>query len=397
MTFARFMELALGHPKLGYYSRVDRLLGPRGDFATAPALSPFFCRTLARLVSELAEAALEAEIVASGRVPAVVELGGGEGQLAQAVLAYWAKERPEWRGRIAYRIWEIAPGLRRRQQAVLAPFRRSGWQTGWGESLAEVCAQTAPLVMVGNEFLDALPVHLVRIENEAAQELYVGVEAQPAGRTLGLRWGPPCPEAQRELAFLFAPVAENAGNEDLLSSRPASWLAELARHTQDGLLELRPAVGNFLREAAALMPAGTLVTVDYGEWFAGVSGGAACPGVAESLRRRTLRGYFKHQLSLDLLARPGRQDLTADVDFAALDFHGSRCGFETVVFTTLSAFLRAGGAEQELATLDRAWQDASTDPLTADREATVLRTLLDEEALGRSFKLMLQVRDLAQT
>jgi hypothetical protein len=69
VTFARFMELALTHPTLGYYSRADRLLGRRGDFNTAPALSPFFNRTLARLVTELLDAALLAGGPDAGRHP----------------------------------------------------------------------------------------------------------------------------------------------------------------------------------------------------------------------------------------------------------------------------------------------------------------------------------------
>ena len=95
----------------------------------------------------------------------------------------------------------------------------------------------------------------------------------------------------------------------------------------------------------------------------------------------------------DPLARPGKQDLTADVDFAAVDLHGRRHGFQTVLFTTLAAFLRAGGAEAELqALLDGAGATAS-DPLEADRQATVLKNLLDERDLGGAFKLMVQARE----
>ena len=141
------------------------------------------------------------------------------------------------------------------------------------------------------------------------------------------------------------------------------------------------------------MPSGTLVNVDYGEWFPGVPQAGECWGLEErALRRRTVRGYFKHQLVLDPLARAGRQDLTADVDFAALDLHGRHQGFETVLFTTLAAFLRAGGAEDE----DRGarWQgSAAADALEADRQATVLENLLDERDLGGAFKLMVQVRE----
>jgi SAM-dependent MidA family methyltransferase len=139
-----------------------------------------------------------------------------------------------------------------------------------------------------------------------------------------------------------------------------------------------------------------------------------------------VRGYFKHQLVPDPLARPGRQDLTADVDFAAVDLHGREEGFETVLFTTLGRFLRGGGAEDELQALRSrseapAWATASalaaqaasatasatasalapqaapaelasSDPLEADRQATVLENLLDERDLGSVFKVLVQVR-----
>jgi SAM-dependent MidA family methyltransferase len=109
--------------------------------------------------------------------------------------------------------------------------------------------------------------------------------------------------------------------------------------------------------------------------------------------RRSVRGYFKHQLILDPLARAGRQDLTADVDFGALDLHGRREGFETVVFTTLAAFLRGGGAEEELRKLRAVIAEGGTDVLEADRQATVLENLLNESDLGSAFKVMVLVRD----
>jgi len=94
------------------------------------------------------------------------------------------------------------------------------------------------------------------------------------------------------------------------------------------------------------MPSGSLVNIDYGEWFPGVPHCGEPWGLEGRVRRaKTARGYFKQQMIADLLARPGRQDLTADVDFAALDLHGRRQGFESVLLTTLAAFLRAVGRE----------------------------------------------------
>lgn len=378
VTFARFMELALTHPTLGYYSRADRLLGYRGDFNTAPALSPFFCRTLARLVTELVDAALGAEGGApqgryTGDRPSVVELGGGEGHLAAAILGSWEAERPELRGTVAYRILEMGSGLRARQAEALQALVAHGWDVGWGETLEEACSGARPLVIVGNEFLDTIPVHLVRVAEADLTEAYV--RSTPMGG-LEQTWGPVSDAAAGEIEALFG----------------APDPARLARLSADGFIEVFPGMAMSLRQMAGLMPAGSLVNVDYGEWFDGVPRDGEPWGLQEGVfRKRTVRGYFKHQRALDLLARPGRQDLTADVDFAALDRHGRQQGFETVLFTTMAAFLTAGGAAAELQALVA--REAGGDVLDDDRQATVLRSLLDGSDLGGAFKLMVQVRE----
>jgi len=375
VTFARFMQLALTHPTLGYYSRADRLLRRGGDFSTAPAISPFFNRTLARLVNELLDAALA---TAPPEKPSVVELGGGEGQPAATILGSWATERPELLGKLSYRFVEIAPGLRRRQAAAVADVVAAGWEVGWGSDLAAACAGSRPVVVVGNEFLDTFPVHLLGLEAETLREAYVAAQHGELTQV----WGEVSEKAGAEIDFLF-------GTRDP---------RRLQNFSEDGLLEVRPAVAGLLRQVAELMPSGSLVNIDYGDWFAGVTGVAGAPACGHAplpeggaRRRRTVRGYFKHQLA-DPLARPGRQDLTADVDFAAVHAHGRRYGLQTVLFLTLSAFLRAGGAEDELRDL-RTNLETLPDPLEADRQATALENLLDERDLGNAFRLLVQVKE----
>ena len=387
------MEIALTHPGLGYYSRADRLLRHGGDFSTAPAISPFFNQTLARLVTELVDASLAAATIDR---PSVVELGGGEGHLAEGILRYWHNERPELREKIAYRVLEVGAGLQRRQAAAVDEFGAAGWDIGWGTDLDEACAGTRPVVIVGNEFVDAMPVHLVAVGGDGLREAYV----QLTPPSLGQAWGELSAAAAAEIELLFG----------TLDPRRLSAL------TEDGILEIFPGLGGLTRMVATVMPSGSFVNIDYGEWFPGL------PQVGErwglegrTKRRRTIRGYFKHQMVLDPLARAGRQDLTADVDFAALDLHGRQVGLETVLFTTLAAFLRGGGAEGELQALraaaatatasaetvaaaatppDAAVPAAATaDPLEADRQATVLQNLLDERDLGGAFKLMVQVKE----
>ena len=147
VTFARFMEIALSHPTLGYYSQADRLLRHGGDFSTAPAISPFFNRTLARLVTELVDAALalspaapSADRSRASATPSVVELGGGEGQLAEGILRFWDDERPDLREKVAYRIVEVGARLRQRQAEAVESLVAAGWDVGWGlESGRGVC------------------------------------------------------------------------------------------------------------------------------------------------------------------------------------------------------------------------------------------------------------------
>lgn len=380
VTFARFMEMALTHPILGYYSRADRLLRHGGDFSTAPAISPFFNWTLARLVTELVDASLAAATIDR---PSVVELGGGEGHLAEGVFRYWQSERPELREKIAYRVLEVGAGLQRRQAAAVEELVAAGWGIEWGADLEEACAGTRPVVIVGNEFVDAMPVHLVAVDDDRLREAYV----QATHPSLVQTWGELSAAAAAEIELLFGTLDPR----------------RLSAFSEDGILEVFPGLGELTRQVATVMPSGSFVNIDYGEWFPGL------PQVGErwglegrTRRRRTIRGYFKHQMVLDPLARAGRQDLTADVDFAALDLHGRREGLETVLFTTLAAFLRGGGAEGELRALRAAAAATATsstetaaaaDPLEADRQATVLENLLDERDLGGAFKLMVQVKE----
>jgi SAM-dependent MidA family methyltransferase len=128
--------------------------------------------------------------------------------------------------------------------------------------------------------------------------------------------------------------------------------------------------------------------------------GPCCPGASferdragEDAYRRTIRGYFRHQLVVDPYARVGHQDLTADVDFRAVDLHGSATGFETVLFTTVADLLRADGGQDRLSELRGRALSPSTDALQAGREAQVLENLLDPGRLGGAFKAMLQVRE----
>ncbi len=137
LDFARYMQLALYAPGLGYYSAGSTKLGPSGDFVTAPELSGLLARALARtLRAELAE-------IAS---PAILELGAGSGALAAQLLDALADLRP------SYLILEPSADLRERQGRALARF---AGRVSWLDRLPERPNMNA---VVANEVLDALPV-----------------------------------------------------------------------------------------------------------------------------------------------------------------------------------------------------------------------------------------------
>jgi SAM-dependent MidA family methyltransferase len=269
---------------------------------------------------------------------------------------------------------EVGAGLRERQAAALDELSAAGWDVGWGVNLDSACVGVRSVVVVGNEFLDSLPVHLVQAGQAALREVYV--TNGPSG--LGQTWGDLSDEAAAEIERLF-------GTLDPLRLRGLG---------DDGFLEVRPGVGGLMRQVARVMPSGSLVNIDYGEWFPPLPACCQLQGAERASRRgRTIRGYFKGQMVMDPLKRAGGQDLTADVDFSAVDLHGRREGFEMVLFTSLAAFLRAGGAEQEVHHLHTRAADAQADLLEADRQATVLANLLDQQDLGGIFKVMVQTKE----
>ena len=129
ISFARYMELVLYEPGLGYYAAGARKLGAGGDFVTAPELTPLFARTLARQAAQLLQPG-----------DAILEYGAGSGALAAAVLSEIS---------VPYFVLETSPDLKQRQQRSL------GGSVQWLERLPDRFRG----VMLANEVADAMPVH----------------------------------------------------------------------------------------------------------------------------------------------------------------------------------------------------------------------------------------------
>jgi SAM-dependent MidA family methyltransferase len=287
IPFARYMELALYAPGLGYYMAGARKLGPDGDFVTAPELGPLFGHTLARQVAQGLESA-------GGDI---LEIGAGSGALAASLL-----EELERLDRLPerYLILELSPELRARSRDTLAArvphlMERVAW--------LNVLPPALTGVVVGNEVLDAMPAHIVRIRAGATEE---------AGVTLG----------RGAAAFEWA-------------HRPAAGeLADAVRLLQltEGVTtEIGLVARAFVASVAKILERGIALFIDYGfpraEYYHPQRG------------EGTLMCHYRHRAHADPFFLPGLQDITAHVDFTAIAEAAHGAGVDVLGYATQAQFL----------------------------------------------------------
>jgi SAM-dependent MidA family methyltransferase len=327
--FDRYMDLALYAPGLGYYTGGAAKLGASGDFVTAPELSSLFSATLARQFAELLPAA-------GGDV---LELGGGSGRMAADLLmALDALGRLPAR----YLILELSSDLRARQQQRIGALPdRISRRVQWLDRLPERFSG----VIVGNELLDALPVHLVVRREEGDFER--GVVCRDEG-----------------FAFEDRPLLEGELSRAARTLElPAPYLAEIA-------LRARALV----RSLASLLERGVVLFIDYGF------------GRAEYYHpqrsRGTLMCHYRHRAHDDPFFLPGLQDITAHVDFSAVARTAVQAGLALLGYTTQAHFLINLGITELLARTPPE-QPADYLPLAAQTQK-----LLSPSEMGELFKVI---------
>ncbi len=265
ISVARYMTLALLDPRAGYYTTRDPF-GAAGDFITAPEISQMFGELIGLWAADLWQRL--------GAPPRVVlaELGPGRGTLmADALRA--ARALPAFRAALTPWLVEASPRL-----AQIQAERLAGSGAQWADDLAGLPGD-APLIVVANEFFDALPIRQFVRRGRVWHERLVGLDDGGA------------------LAFALAP--EPGHLDDLL---PAAILDG----APDGAV-------------AEICPAGRAIAGDLGRRLAAQGGGALiidygppAPGTGDSFQAVRRHGFHK------VLADPGQADLTAHVDFAAL-------------------------------------------------------------------------------
>ncbi len=311
----------MGESNALYYAARDPL-GATGDFVTAPEISQMFGELIGLALTDLWHRAGRPELVH------YVELGPGRGTLASDALRAMAQHgfAPQ------VHLVEGSPALRRVQQEAVpgAVFH---------DDLGSL-PDDGPLLLVANEFLDALPIRqLVRTE-AGWRERMVGLD--------------------EEGAFAFF-----AGSKPMDAAVPPG----LADAEPDTVLETCPAAVAVVEEVARLLArqGGAALFIDYGH--------------AEPRTGSTLQAVRRHQ-KVHVFAAPGEADLTAHVDFAAVAEAAQAQGARSLGTMEQGSWLRALGLEQRAAALSARFPDRS------EELARAVERLAGPEQMGLLFKAM---------
>jgi SAM-dependent MidA family methyltransferase len=325
IPFNRFMDLCLYAPGLGYYSAGLSKFGEDGDFVTAPEISPLFSRCLARQCAEVGGD--------------ILEFGAGRGVMAADILLELKEQGclPDH-----YFILELSADLKQRQQAMIqdkAPdlFERVVWLEQLPDSFSGM--------VLANEVLDAMPVHVFNIKDDKIGEQYVALEGDQFVWQTG--------DASSD--ELHAQVKQIKTEQEL----PQGYVSEI-----------NLSLTGWINSIAGIMKKGAVLLIDYGY---------PCHEYYHPQRSSgTLMCHYQHRAHDNPLVWPGLQDITAHVDFTAVAEASVDAGLSVDGFVTQAHFLMNAGIEQLMAS-------CLQDPVEMNQQ---IKRLILPDAMGEMFKVM---------
>ena len=361
------MRFALYCPNCGYYEKDKDRIGTGGDYYTSASAGPLLGQLLAfqfcAWFQEMEQAVGERRFV-------LLEVGAHDGVLARDILTAIKSHRPAFFERLE--CFVIEPSLRRQawQKATLTEYSDT---VRWTESIPESAgillgtstAANQPAlpgtytIVFSNELLDAMPTH--RIGWDAHNKHWY-------------EWGVGSKDGQ--FSWEKMPLTVDLRNGKSITER-FQITTELQSVLPDGFTtEVCLEAERWWQAAAELVSAGRLLTFDYGleaeEFF------------APHRSCGTLRGYYRHHPIEDLLARPGDQDLTSQVNFSALRQEGEKRGLRTEFFGTQAQFLTQ--------VFSRLLKDSVRAPAWNSDKVRQFQTLTHPDHLGRAFRVLVQAR-----
>ena len=348
IPFTRYMELALYAPGMGYYCGGAAKFGGTGDFVTAPEISPLFGKAVAQQGAQVLECMGE-------NSNNILEFGAGSGKLALDLLLEMEKlERlPKH-----YFILEVSGELQNRQKELfekLAPHLLS--RVGWLEHLP---AKFEGLILA-NEVLDAMPVHLVVWRGTNLFERGVAWNGRALEWSDHILVNRELFKVARELSPQINSDGENVG----------TYVSEISLSTR-----------RFMRSLAGILQQGAIVLIDYGFGYS---------EYYHSQRNRgTLMCHYRHHAHEDPFYFPGLQDITSHVNFSAIAEVATAAGLELLGYTSQAHFLINCGITEILARIPA---ENASDFLPM---ANQLQKLVSPAEMGELFKVIVFGKNIQQ-
>ena len=340
ITFAKYMDACLYDPQHGYYTRADQL--PRRDYFTSVDASPIFGRLLARQFQEMwVQLGHPAEFCTRGTWRGGRKPGGTSFGFHRRVVS-GILQRPAVRGSRALRHC-AAPPLPRRSRRTSPPDISPCCQT---------CPQKFPAAAFSQMNFSML---CPSIASFAKAKICAKFTSAPARMVCANRFGP------------------------LSSAALAEYLTEQGITLQEGqLAEVNLEACAWIAEMGARLGRGFALTIDYGH--------EAQELYDDRHMRGTLLAYENHRAGENFFRAPGQQDLTAHVNFTALDRHGNRAGLQRTGLTSQSNFLLSLARHSDFADL----QSPAMTEAQQTRARLLFKTLIYPEGMGETFQVLIQ-------
>lgn len=336
IAFRDFMEMALYYPQLGYYNSDRIKIGMQGDYYTSSNLTASFGIMVARQLEEMWELLGKGEFT-------IVEYGAGTGLLSHDILDHLKSNQPLY-DKLKYCIIEKSPVMREKERTHLSD------KVSWYNSIEEIGEIRG--CILSNELLDNFAVHQV-IMGDELMEVFV--------------------DYQNGFTEIALPASEEIKNY---------FEKQEVILTKGSRTEVNLQAIEWIKEVAAALSKGFVLTIDYGHPSSELYSGRGCSS--------TLICYYNHSINEDPYCNIGEQDITCHVNFSALCHWGHQNGLDFCGFTSQSFFLRGLGFLDHLRELEK------NNSIADKRE----KVLLMQELLiqmGSKLKVLIQSKGINQT
>jgi len=334
------METALYYPGLGYYTSASDKIGKGGDFYTSPYLTNVFGHVIGKQLEEMWQLTGKNDFT-------IVEYGAGMGSLCIDILDQ-LKNNTAFYKKLKYCIIEKSEAMRLKEQNLIANSHTKE-KVSWYNSIEEIPSFTG--CVIANEVLDNFSVHKVVMAENGLMEVFVGFD--------------------NGFVEMLKPASDDLKNyfKELKIDLPTGFCTEVNLQAID-----------WIKNISASLIKGFVLTIDYGF--------PSSELYQPNRRLGTIVCYNKHTVNDLPYANIGQQDITAHVNFSALNIWGEKNGLINCGFTNQSQFLLSLGLAEHL----RRIEEKEKTNLEIRKDILLIHNLL--MSMGKKIKVLAQQKGL---